>query len=106
LLLVRYNPDAPLRTSGKEARELVHKALVLYLEQLLTAEGKVEPIAELDGLNAVVKGNEYLQVVYIGYTDPRIDELWAATSTMYKGLAPPKLVARTRATPSNSSVSA
>ncbi len=72
LILVRYNPDAKIsilnQTSKKE-----HSYLITILENIL--HDKFEELT--------IKGNEEIKVVYIGYKDERINELWNYIESVY-----------------------
>ncbi len=75
LVLLRYNPDAPLVRLGKRRCGAPDDFawLVELLHQLLL--GTFENRDAEDG-SLVARGNEELRVVYAGYSARRIEELF------------------------------
>jgi hypothetical protein len=81
LVLVRYNPHAPLVKLGKRARgdSRNHGWLVSLLKGILDSDGK--PPQEEQAIK--VRGSDQLRVIYAGYSNARVDELWDFVSEAY-----------------------
>ncbi len=72
LILVRYNPDAKMSILNQTTKK-EHSYLITTLENILQDK--------FDGL--VIRGNEEIKVIYIGYKEERINELWNYIETIY-----------------------
>ncbi len=72
LILVRYNPDAKMSILNQSSKK-EHSYLISVLENIL--HDKFDQL--------VIRGNEEIKVVYIGYKEERINELWDYIESVY-----------------------
>ncbi len=73
LILVRYNPDAKMSILNQSNKK-EHSYLIQTLENIIHQD-------KFDGLTK--KGNEEIKVIYIGYKEERINELWDYIESVY-----------------------